>query len=119
MSSILFQLMKWTVSVFFAITGIYCLMIIQNTGDIKPLFISILSFGIVYWMYKSKDDVKKSVMFITLAIIIASYGAMLYAPYYLNIEHPLFTSSQYQAWLSWAFLGGWPIAFITFWKTAD
>ena len=119
MSSILFQVMKWTVSVFFAITGIYCLMVIQNTGDIKPLFISIVSFGIVYWMYKSKDDVPKAVMFMTLVVIVASYWIMLYAPYYLNLEHHLFTSSQYLAWLSCAFICGLPVAYITFWKTAD
>ena len=111
-------MMKWSVSVFFAITGVYCLMMVQANDDIRPMFIAILSFGIVYWMYKTKDDIPKAVMFMTLFVVIASYGAMLYAPYYLDLHQKIFTQYQYAAWLSWAFLGGWPIAFVTLWKTS-
>ena len=118
MRDILFQLMKWTVSVFFTITGVYCLMIVQQYDNIQPLFISILSFGIVYWMYKTKEDIPKTVMFMTLFVVIASYWAMLYAPYYLDLHQRIFTGSQYLTWLAWAFVGGWPITMITFWKTS-
>jgi hypothetical protein len=71
MSEALVKTFKWMVSVAFFIFGIYCLRIVTDDGDIKPLMLVVISFGMVYWLSKATYEASKKVFLTGFSIMMA------------------------------------------------
>ena len=71
MSEALVKTFKWIVSVAFFIFGIFCLRIVTDEGDIKPLMLVVISFGMVYWLSKATYEASKKVFLTGFSIMMA------------------------------------------------
>lgn len=106
------KILKWVISIFFLILGMSFLAMVENSGNPGPLILAVFSFGVVYWLYKSVNEIPKQVALTTLAILLITAGCA----YFVVINSFPFNMGFYTAWSAWAIMLGVPIITLTYWK---
>jgi len=79
----------------------------DETGSVKPLFIALLSFGIVYWMYGwGERDVSKPRIAITSLVLASAF----LVTEYVHIDNSLFNFGgfHFTFWI-WTLVVGMPV----------
>lgn len=112
MASLIPKVIKWCVSAFFLIWGVGFLVMVKQLDHIGPLILAMFSFGIVYWQYKSRNEIPREVAIASLAVV-ALAGA---ASWFLFIDAFPFNQSFFAAWSAWTLLIGIPVIGWTYWK---
>jgi hypothetical protein len=114
MSDIFAKVIKWCISTTFAITGWGCLILARDYDSIKPVFISVVSFGVVYWLYEwGKKDISKPRIVITVLVFIAALAAALY----VQIDNVFFYYGNiYYTWWVWCMIIGIPVMAVSYKK---
>ena len=96
---------KWLISASFFILGCVFLIKVADTGSIKPIIVSILSFGMVFWLYKEQGTINKPRVFATLFTIVAASAAARY----VYFDYPVFNISFGVSWWVWTAIIGIPV----------
>lgn len=96
---------KWLISASFFILGCVFLMKVADTGSIKPIIVSIVSFGVVFWLYKEEGTINKPRVFATAFSIVAAALAATY----LYFDYPVFNISFGISWWVWTAIIGIPV----------
>jgi hypothetical protein len=103
---------KWVFSIIMTITGVYFLIIMQQNDDIRPIMLSILCFGVVYWIYKTRDDFPIHMAILSAVTLAATFLCTFYVPF----EFQIFPFSFYLSLISWAGIFGIPAFIFVTWK---
>ncbi len=104
------KVVKWNISAFFLILGLYFMLLVEGTGNIQPIILAIFCFGIVYWLFKAKSEMSWQINFASaLSLIIAGAAAT-----YSGVTYGLLGMGFYPAWIGWTFLLGTPIMAYTY-----
>lgn len=104
--------LKWSVSAFFLILALLFLDMVRTSGNIEPIILAIFSFGIVYWLYRSANEIPWQIGAASLVILTLTAGVALYVPF----DHFPFNVNFYLAWASWTVALGAPVIAILYRK---
>lgn len=109
------KLLKWLVSISFFIMGIYFLRMAAEDDSIRPVFLVIFSFGVVYWMSKATYEASKKTFLIGLGIVLfmGMVARFLVWPYLLTADIII---DYYMTWELTSVVVGIPIMSYFFWK---
>ena len=95
--------LKWLIAAGLFIIGIVCLVYVRDHHTVKPMIISIFSFGLVFIMYKT-NDLNKPLLFSSISILAGAFLLNVF----VAIDHPVFTYNFYLAWWLWCAVIGLP-----------
>jgi hypothetical protein len=101
------RLIKWLVSASLLIGGFYCLLLASDEGNIQPVIGTIFGFGAVYILYRTADEIPKSIGFLTVLVFAAAAVAANFAPVPDGI--PVLSENYYEAWWGWTMIIGLPV----------
>jgi hypothetical protein len=110
MADLITRFIKWLISVSAFIYGCSFLMMVEDSGEVRPMILVIFCFGIVYWMSKSTYEGSKKLFYVTLAILLSCAAI----PFYYNPNLLAFTVSYYFSWNVWVLIFGLPIMLYLF-----
>lgn len=99
------KVLKWDISAFFFILGIYFLALVEQGGHVGPLILALFSFGIVYWQYKKSDKMPWQVALASALVLAASWAAARY----ISLDYGVFGFGFYPAWTAWTIFLGTPV----------
>src|SRR5688500_15844836 len=67
-----YKTVKWYISMICLIIGIYCLSFSASSGDMRPAFIVVIAFGIVFLFSKSSYEASKKIFATGILVLIAA-----------------------------------------------
>lgn len=105
MSETITKFIKWFISISAFIYGVSFLMRAEYTGTIKPVFLAVLCFGVVYWFSKTTYEAPRKILFYTFGVLLVA-GA---AARYVDLDMMMFQIGYFASWQTWAFLIGLPV----------
>ncbi len=110
------KIFKWCLCATFFVIGCGFLAATDATGSIKPIFITILCFGILYWLSKSFFGASKSLLLVN-CVVLGIAGACSWYLYqgfdFLSSWHGY---DIFFEWALWCYVIGIPVMGFAFKK---
>ena len=120
MSGIFGKVVRWVICTSLAILGIYCLILANFENSIRPVGVTILSFGTVYLLFRTGASIPRNIGFLTAGVLLVSgalaqFGAEMAKSYGVNLsDYPLVGGEFFWAWWGWTLAIGIPAMAIGF-----
>lgn len=114
------KVFRWWVCVTLFIFGTGFLAAVQFTGSVKPVFVCILSYGVVYWLSKSFLGLPRKLLAINVGVLgIAGACSFIFYPefyQYVDIARNWGEYDIFLAWTLWSYAIGIPVMALSFAK---
>jgi|GEM_PF-5547669 hypothetical protein len=98
------KLLKWIILSGLFIIGAMSLHYIHYTGSVKPLMATILSFGVIFIVYR-QGEANKGTFLTSLFALVAALGCA----YYLYWDIPILTVNIFLSWWVYSLAIGIPL----------
>lgn len=113
---LMIKVFKWSLCATFFVIGAGFLWATNMTGSVKPIFVSILSFGILYWLSQAFFGKTKVLLGMTIAVLAVSCFCSLYFYHGFDFLSGWHGYDLFFEWALWCYAIGIPVMTISFKK---
>jgi hypothetical protein len=113
---LLVKIFKWCVCATLFVIGCGFLFATDATGSIKPIFVALVSFGILYWLSQSFFGMARKLLLINCIVLVAAAGCAFYLYQGFDAFRGWRGYDVFFEWALWCYAIGIPVMGISFKK---